>query len=80
VGQFPVIGQSQESSDHELLQLCVFGLGCDQDGDAGVGIFPQREEILVRGAGFGRVALYDVSACEPETGQRASRGIKTSSS
>jgi len=41
----------------QLLQLGVFGLGGDEDGDGGVGVFPQREEILIRGAGFGGVPL-----------------------
>jgi hypothetical protein len=31
-------------------QLRVFGLGLLQDGDVGVGVFPQREEIIVGGA------------------------------
>jgi hypothetical protein len=30
-----------------LLQLRVLGLGFLQDGDVGVGIFPEREEIFV---------------------------------
>ena len=36
-----------------LLQLCVFRFGFLQDGDVGVGVFPQIEEILVGGAGLG---------------------------
>jgi len=36
----------------ELLQLRVLCLGFLQDGDVGVGVFPEREEILVGGAGF----------------------------
>ena len=36
-----------------LFQLCVFRLGFLQDGDVGVGVFPEREEILIRNAGFG---------------------------
>jgi hypothetical protein len=31
------------------LQLCVLRLGVLQDGDVGVGVFPEREEILVGG-------------------------------
>ncbi len=37
----------------QLLQLCVFCLGLLQDGDVGVGVFPEREEILECTAGFG---------------------------
>ena len=36
-----------------LFQLCVFRLGLLQDRDVGVGVFPEREEILVGGAGLG---------------------------
>src|SRR5208282_433332 len=36
-----------------LLQLRVFRLGRPQNGDVGVGVFPEREEILIGGAGFG---------------------------
>src|SRR5271170_2302872 len=32
-----------------LLQLRVLGFGLLQDGDVGVGVFPEREEILVGG-------------------------------
>jgi len=41
----------------QLLQLGVFGLGGPQDGQVRVGVFPEREEILVGGAGLRRVAL-----------------------
>ena len=40
-----------------LLQPRVFRLGLLQDGDVGVGVFPEREEILIGGFGFGSVAL-----------------------
>ena len=29
-----------------LLQFCALGLGFFQDGDVGVGVFPEREEVL----------------------------------
>src|SRR5271156_5617248 len=32
-----------------LLQLGVFGFGGDEDGNVGVRVFPEREEILVGG-------------------------------
>src|SRR5258708_30918303 len=53
----------------ELLQLSVFGLGGDEDGDVGVGVFPESEEILIGGAGFGCITLEHVSAGEGEPGQ-----------
>jgi hypothetical protein len=53
-----------------LFQLCVLRLSLLQDGDIGVGVFPEREEILIGGAGFGRVALQGVSARQSQPGQR----------
>ena len=46
-------------------------LACLRIGDVGVGVFPEREEILVSSAGFGRVFLHGVSAGQSEAGQRA---------
>jgi hypothetical protein len=40
-----------------LLQLGVFRFGFFQDGNIGISVFPQCEEIFVGGAGFRRVAL-----------------------
>jgi hypothetical protein len=40
-----------------LLQLRVLRLGLFQDGDVGVGVFPQGQEILVSSAGLAGVAL-----------------------
>ena len=40
-----------------LLQVRVLGLGLLQDGDLAVGVFPERQEILIRGTSFGGVAL-----------------------
>lgn len=39
------------------MQFCVFGLGGAKNRNVGVRVFPQREEILVGGAGFGFVIL-----------------------
>jgi len=50
------------------LQLCVLRLGFLQDGDVGVGIFPEGEEIFVGGPGLDSVALQEVGAGEAETG------------
>src|ERR1700680_362025 len=62
-------------------QFRVFRLRSDEDGDAGVGIFPEREEIVVGGAGFGacgvsigtlqRLRLKRVGAGEAEMRQCA---------
>ena|SRR6516164_2660910 len=45
-----------------LLQLRILRLGLLQDGDVAIGVLPQREEIVVGGAGFGGVALHGISA------------------
>jgi hypothetical protein len=47
-------------------QFRVLGLGLLKDGDVGVGVFPEREEILISGAGFGGVALQGIGASEAE--------------
>src|SRR6266853_1807305 len=39
-----------------LQQLRVLCLGLLQDGDVGVGVFPDREEILISTASFCRIA------------------------
>jgi hypothetical protein len=40
----------------------VLGFALLQDGNVGVGIFPQREEILIGRLGLGGVALHGVGA------------------
>ncbi len=54
-----------------LLQLDVLGLGDDKNGNVGVGVFPEREEILVGSFGFGGVALQSVRPRKPEMRQCA---------
>jgi hypothetical protein len=53
------------------LQLRVLGFGSFKDGNVGVGIFPEREEILIRGSGFGGVALQCVGTGETEMAEYA---------
>ena len=40
-----------------LLQLCVLRFRLLEDGDVGVGVFPECEEILIGGAGPGEGVL-----------------------
>jgi hypothetical protein len=47
---------------NESLQLRVLRLGLLQDGDVGVGVFPEGQEILVGSLGLGRVTLQDLGA------------------
>ena len=42
-----------------LLQLRVLRLGLFQDGDVGVGVFPEIEEVLVGGANLAGIAFAD---------------------
>jgi hypothetical protein len=56
--------QAQTELSKKSLQLGVFGLGLLEDGDVGVGVFPEPKEILVGGASFGRIALKRVGARE----------------
>jgi len=42
----------------KLLQLRVLRLGLLQDGDVGVGVFPERQKILIGRLGSGGVALH----------------------
>ncbi len=47
-----------------LLQLRVFGFGFVQQREVGVGVFPGGEEILIRDAGLGDVALLLVQPAQ----------------
>src|SRR5216683_6335208 len=68
-----------------LLQLRVFGLGSDEDGNVRVGVFPEGEEILIRAARFAakgisigpgcRLRLKRVGARKTEVGQCAQREV-----
>src|ERR1700730_65735 len=63
------------STEKGLLQLRVLRFGFLQDGDVGGGVFPQREEILIRSAGLGGVALERVGTGETEMGECAQREV-----
>ena len=60
----------------QLLQLRVVRLGFFQDGDVGVGVFPEGEEILIRGAGFGGVAGHCIGTTELQMAQSAEREVE----
>jgi|SRR5262249_32936289 len=61
--------RSSSLGRNPLFQLCVLRLGLLQDRDIGVGVFPEGEEILVSGAGFGIVTLKRIGATKAEMGQ-----------
>src|ERR1700687_3424871 len=66
---------SDEEELFELLQLRVLRLGFLQDGDVGVGVFPERQEILVSGLCFGGFAGDGISTGQLETGERAEQEV-----
>ena len=53
------------------MKLRILRFGSDEDGNVGVGVFPEREEILIGRLGFGGVALHGVGAGEAEMCQCA---------
>src|ERR1017187_266235 len=55
--------KGDEGLSPTLLQLRVLRLGFFQDGDVGVGVFPERQEILICSLGFGGVACERVGTC-----------------
>ena len=60
----------------ELLQLRVLRLRLLKDGNVWIGVLPQRQKILVRGACFGCVSLHRVGTSQLEMGQCADRFIQ----
>jgi len=47
------LGWCRESTGYRSLQLRIFRFRLLQNGDVGIGVFPEREEIAVGGTGFG---------------------------
>src|ERR1039457_2554251 len=63
-----------------LLQPRVLGFGCLQDGDVGVGVFPEAEEVFIGGERLVLVALHGVSASKTEASKSAPRKVHHHSS
>ena len=59
-----------------LLQLRVLGLGVFQYGDVGVGVLPKSEEVVIRGAGFGGVALHRIGSTQLDMSKCAQWAIR----
>jgi hypothetical protein len=57
------------------LQLRGLRLGLFQDGDVGVGLFPDRQEVLISRLGFGGVARGGIGAGDAEPGERVKRAV-----
>src|SRR5690242_8148121 len=56
------------------LQLRVFRLGLLQDGNVGVGVFPQSEEVLVGTATFAQITVDRISTGESQMCEGILRG------
>ena len=54
-----------------LLQLGELRLGFLQNGDVGVGVFPESEEVLIRLERGGVVAHHGLGPAELQTGKRS---------
>src|SRR6202035_723543 len=61
----------RESSPY-LGELC-FGLR--QDGNVGVGVFPESEEFLIRRARFRSIALQGIGTGEPQASECSQRKV-----
>jgi len=55
----------------QLLQFDVLGLGLLQDGNVGIGVFPEGEKILVRSFRLGGVTGKRVGPAQLQVGQCA---------
>ena len=64
-------GPTYERKPPQLLQLRVLRFRSDEDGDVRVGVFPEREEILIGRLGLGGVALHGVGSADLEMGECA---------
>ena len=60
--------QSPAQIAFQLRQFRVLRLGFLQNGDLRIGIFPEGEEILIRGLGFRGVARHGISTSNTEMG------------
>jgi hypothetical protein len=58
----------KSAKKRRLLQLRILCLCLFEDGDVGIGVFPEREEILIGGTGFDRVALHGIGTGQTEAG------------
>ena len=68
---------TSQISRPSLLQLRVLRLGSDEDGNVRVGVFPQREEILI--GRFVCVALHGIGSADLEMREWAVERVKHNS-
>src|SRR5437868_446461 len=60
-----------EEYEQDSVELRVFDFGLFQDADIGVGVFPEREKILICSASLGGLTLQDISAGKAEVRERS---------
>jgi len=60
----------------ELVKLCILCFCFLQDRDVRIGVFPEREEIIVGSFGFGSVALQRVGARETYISEGSDRRVQ----
>lgn len=58
-----------------LPEACVLHLGFFQDRNVGIGVFPQREKILICGLRFGGIALHSVGSADLEACECARKAV-----
>jgi hypothetical protein len=56
---------------NELLQFRVFRFGLFQDGNVWVGVFPEREELVILPSGTGCIASEGERTSQAKMGQRS---------
>ena len=68
-------GKLEPELSAPLLQLRVLGLGLLQDGDVGVGVFPESEEFLIGRFRFRRIARHGIGATDLKMRQRSGHKV-----
>jgi hypothetical protein len=63
--------KSRSGAKVRSLQLGIIHLGLLQNGNVRVGVFPEREEIIVGSLRFGGVALHGLGAGELQMSESA---------
>ena len=72
----PLSGKvGSDIGEKRLLQFRVLRLGFFQDGNVGVGVFPESEEVLVCGARFRGITLQCVGTRQAKAGQGSKRRV-----
>src|ERR1700730_898607 len=71
--------ETSAPAEPDSLQLRILRFGFLQDGDVGVGVFPEGEEVLIGGFSFGGMAGDSLGRSEAEMSQRTERPGRSAS-